>query len=302
MTAFGVLEIIIGSNMFWISLERELDIRNFTYLAEDRLGLGISDRIKSTCWHSISYSMWLILLYSLVIFFKVNSIWTKKILTVSNVFFVLVSLLVLINVLYTQARSGWISLLILIVLLIFQNQNKILGRNKLLRYQLIINLIPFALLIAYSFWILVNSVKGGSTTNMRIDQFNFIYEKLISKSFYLGYGPYAIDTFMESSEYADALGFESFFFQVFVSNGLIGLLGYIFFFLGIVQYPNKSKSFFQIKNFIIPITFAYTLFILLTGEMRTLHIYFIVISFITQVDNVFTTKMIKQENPVLLKC
>jgi len=118
---------------------------------------------------------------------------------------------------------------------------------------------------------------GGSSVDMRVDQYNGVMN-LLGSNMLFGLGlNFAQNYVANLGLHTGVYGFESFFFVVILNSGLVGVFYYIVFFFKIGFDLNRSKRDI-IRNFARYTIYPYLVFILLTGELQTLWLFWLIIN------------------------
>jgi O-antigen ligase len=275
MTAYGILEYVMGfKNIFWNLMEQEFKtVTVYDYQGvDDRL--GFSNRVKSTNIHPIVYGGRLALFVPLFLMLIADSR-SWKILK-SNFILIAIFVMLIINVFLTISRSCWISALIAVLVVFFLKRKQYFKRYTTLKLILAICVVPFLIyVIPVIIRILSKADFNGSSVSLRTGQYDYIFNVIVAKQFYFGFGPDSITSFLSSGIYLGALGFESIIFEIFVKNGFFGFIGYLIFYVGTIKYVLRSNKFKYAKSYFLATTIAHLAFIIITGERYTLVLYFL---------------------------
>jgi hypothetical protein len=236
---------------------------------------GSSLRVQATVWHPISYGGRVNLLLCILLLFlsavKENYISKRFVFKLLIFAAYLAVFCTLIASLLTLSRSVWIFSLLTFGIYIYCNTKY---KKAIIALGLVLSLFVL-LFLGYEF-IKYFDVKGSSAS-MRLNQFNAVM-RLLGSDYIWGRGNSFVNDFIDRyGEYTDALGFESFFFVVILESGLVGVLFYFIFFRNIfLLFKNsaaKPAIYFGFYS-----TFPYLVYILLTGEMQTIWLYWLVIN------------------------
>ncbi len=275
-SGFAVYESITASNFFIDQLAKELPNNNYivfgyNYIEGLNERFGSTVRAQATVYHPISFGGRVNLLLSLVLMFDLifNSSISKKLK--NFIFFTI--LIAIIASFLSLSRSCWAYTFFLI--LFYTRYSNILKKS------ILINVIyGFAfLLLVFNFNKLYDSFSSidGSSLNMRSTQFANIID-LIGDQIYFGLGQDADAIFVEKFGYnSNLFGFESFFFHVFFNSGIAGLLYYTIFF-SLIMSNSVLRRALVFKQAILLIVIPYLAFILLTGEMLTFWLFWLIVN------------------------
>jgi len=246
------------------------------YAEETRF--GFSRRVQSTSWHPIAYGSYLSM-YIILFFIFIIKGYKSKVYKKTNLYFNIVILMSIANIVLTASRAPWLCTLTTISLILVINFKFFMRRYFVLKTMLLILITPVFLyfvinLLSY----VMNSQVSGSSLSMRFDQFSYIANRM-GGALYIGYGPTGIEEFFKTGQFGNALGFESIIFVYLVDFGLIGLIGLIFLYYRTAKsLGGRNKSFYTSYFYVILI--SHLIFVVLSGELRTFRIFWMLYSMI----------------------
>lgn len=237
---------------------------------------GLTGRISSTVHDPVFYAGLLVSLICIV-FSCFSGLQKNK----KKIVFILLILLV-INLILTGSRSGMVAIIIggLYILFCFTN---IVTKVKIAFYGIMTYILFLTLNVSsifgdhqaliesvIFFWDESSSEKiGGSSTSMRIDQFNGTIDLIsgnLSFLFGKGYG-WIAEYISQNGMHPVLLGFESLVFSGFIQYGIIGfILLYVVLFILLFRL-NKKYSLKDKKSYVLAnaLLFSYSTYALFTG-------------------------------------
>ncbi|MDR3696333.1 O-antigen ligase family protein [Mucilaginibacter sp.] len=287
MGAYGLIEFASGfKNIFWEAIAKSSkDVKIYDYQDfDDRL--GFTNRVKSTNIHAIVYGGRLALFVPLFMMLIADSRYRRFIR--SNILLIIAFAMLIANEFLTLSRSCWVSAGIAFSVAFFLNRRRYFKRYSAFKFGLLIAAIPLLVyLIPMLIKIFTKSNIRGSSLSLRADQYHYIFNVIVAKQFYLGFGSAAISKFLDSGIYLGALGFESIIFEVFVTNGLVGFIGYLILYIAIFRYIFKGNKNNYTKPYFIALTIAHLAFVIITGERQTLMLYWIFVCIYIKMDFLF---------------
>lgn len=283
MGIYGLYEYMNNyNNPFWDAMQREFDLEKiYDYGDDDRF--GFDNRIKSTAVHAIVYGGRLINLIPVLLLSLLPG---KDQLTNygprHKVFITLALTVLFLNIFLTVTRTCWVSAGLSVFLVFFFERKVFLSKSPFFRIGALLIVGAILYFLPALFHKVNDSNISGSSISLRMDQFNFIFDAIVEKEFYLGYGPGAITSFIDTGIFPQALGFESFLFEVFVAGGLVAFIAYLILYSNIVRFIRKKIS--TTKSFIYALFISHLSFIMLTGERQTFFVFFITLCILIRRD------------------
>lgn len=271
MGIYDLYEFLMSRNPFveWLkAINKHLIIE---FEIEDRF--SFSRRMQSTTWHPIAYGGYLSMIIILLSTQIVKIIITKKKL---HIYFYLL-LLLFANLFLTASRAPWVSTFVALLIIFFSNINQLVNNKTLLYFILIIFFIPTTITLGYDFFALIlDKSVGGSSMEMRQEQFEIVLN-FVKDSIYIGFGNGSIDFLLQNDILTKALGFESIIFIYYINSGILGLVGlFILYYSSYYNLVHSEKSYYS--SFFIAILTSHLIFVIVSGEIRTLRLFFMIYS------------------------
>lgn len=301
MGVFGCFEFLTDSNpmLDWIRTIRIVTSETnqlIEYTDESRY--GFTRRVQSTAWHPIAYgdclSMYVILFLTPIVKAYID----KKYVRISNKLY-LVILLALINIVLTASRTPWLATAISLAIIQIYHFKNFFKRHFVFKASLTLVAIPVLyLLIEMAVSYFSTSDAHGSTVEMRLEQFDFIL-KSIGGALYVGFGPASIDSFYKTGNFAEALGFESIIFVFLFYYGLFGIIGLCILYYTCVKNMANPGGRSYYRSFLVAILIAHVISIILSGELRTLRVFWFLYSMLYAIKEIEIKKTIdpgKEQN------
>jgi hypothetical protein len=289
MTAYGIIEYASGfKNIFWDSMQKELKLTKvYDYQdVDDRL--GFSNRVKSTNIHAIVYGGRLALFIPLFMMLMADSRFWRVIKP--NITLIIIFVMLLINVFLSLSRSCWVSAAIAFSVVFFLKRKQYFKRHSTLKMALLAGALPSLIyFVPLLIKVLSKADFHGSSYQLRSQQYDYIFNVIVAKQFYLGFGPDAIISFLDSGIYLGALGYESIIFEIFVNSGLIGFIGYLILYIAIIRMAFKNNKNNYIKPYLIATIIAHLSFVIITGERSTLMVFWLFVCIYIKINYILTS-------------
>ncbi|MGZ4090994.1 MAG: O-antigen ligase family protein [Bacteroidia bacterium] len=283
-TFFGFYEIILKQNFFIDQLIKEFPkqagsvVTGYHYSDVNRF--GTTARIQGTVWHPISFGGRICCILGVLLLVK--SIFPTRGNKGLILFVNIAIIMIFICVALTVSRSVWLFALMVYVLFVYYKST---DRKLKFGFLIFVGVIFLAAFYAELQETLFNKVQGSSV-DMRVSQANSV-AKIVSNNYLLGLGQqYTSSYIAKYGLYTDTFGFESFLFVALLDSGLIGIAYYVIFFVMIIYAQRKVRN-TDVKNAIKYLTISYIVFIVLTGEMETLWLYWLSINIVCKADSLF---------------
>ncbi len=229
---------------------------------------GFQGRVQSTTSHPM---MWSALLFMFIYFIRIIH-WSKY----DRFHYILLTLFI-INMIISGTRSGIFAFLAgfaYIMYFLTTRKHKII----ILCFVFSILLIGIDTSIFGQYQEFADSIVGvfgkgaqtkGSSVNMRLEQINAGLKLITARDLLIGKGYYWTTIFMKKvGTDTIFLAFESIFLVVFIENGILGCLIWLFFFLSLLYLNRKmtnNKNLKQVRIYLNAFIFSYSVFILITG-------------------------------------
>lgn len=273
---YGLLEKWTGENPFidfFSQKAQEIGNDSLVFTYGEEIRFGISGRIQSVVFHAISYGGILALFIPVFI----NQFLSSKSSSAKLLWYVLVCILAT-NLVFSNSRAAVLSCAIIGLSSLY-----LLFRGKQRLQNTVLFVIPLVVIMlalvsnphtkehlyeAFYGWSLAGELKG-STVDDRAGKFEYALD-VISSDIVFGKGFGHVAQLIDAKNQGIG-GAESFWLRQLVEAGLVGIVGYFAFFVGIVfvalnQLVKKWNFEFL---FIILLSVGYVTFISLTGELNT---------------------------------
>lgn len=289
VSIYGVFTWLSLSNPYINILSNEFVFRNISeeYMkAQDgRL------RISSFFFHPYLYS---IILYFIIIYFVSFYKSINETLLNSSLYLAFVLILISLNFILTDSRATLVILvlsLILIFLIEVKNINIVFRITALFFIFLLCLQIPVVadkFQQVFDLFESENSKVQGSNISMRELQFlaslkYFEQNPIFGNGFYYIYENLGFRVNLEQrSSDSEFFAFESYLYILLIEQGIIGILSHIFLFASLITYfigrrKYATPSIIKMCNVCIIITLGYISFILATGTINSMAIFFALI-------------------------
>ena len=283
-TIYGLINYVTKENGFitWLMDKMEDSDKTllFSYdMASERF--GITGRVQSIFMHPMVFGLYLVFFSSVTLLLLINK---KK---QDKIFYGVLLVFFAINIFFTNSRTPLIALImVLLTILYYLKKLKpvlIVTSVVVIGYLLISeeNNVVLRLFKSIVFFWIPDDDVGGSSLEMRYLQLLYALA-LFSQSPVTGLGLGAMRDLINDG--SDLLGGESILFWILVEQGIIGLIFFLYSFWCIFNKARKyCKASLEENDRMISIATlavipAYFLFIILTGELSTMPVFYIFIA------------------------
>ena len=297
MGIYGLYEYFSGYlNPFWDAIQNEFKLK-IVYDYQDDLRYGFANRIKSTNVHPIVYGGKLACLLTVFLIFVIQKE-KLKLIKINRRLIGIAFILLLSNAFLTVSRSCWFQCGITVSIIFWLERKYILSKSIIFKFLAALIIPVLLILIPVVFTKVTDSNVNGSSFQLRIDQYTYIFNAIVAKDFFIGFGPSAVQNFLESGIHPDAFGFESIIFEVFVNNGLLGFIGYVILYFYLFKYVRKNGLKIA-RPYIIALFVAHIVFVITTGERQTFSTFWLAYWVLVKIDEFYSAGKTKYINKFL---